>query len=326
MSSISKPANTTKITLFETTRTKITWTLPKVKTETIFGYLFILPSIVGFTIFVLYPMVFSAYTSLTKWNGLSTPKFIGFENYIYAFTKDPLFFQSLKSTFFYVLLTVPGTITAGLLLAVLLNRQMAGVKIWRTIFYIPAVLPLVATLTLWRFIFEPRLGLANALLNFLHLPTSMWLGSETMAIPSLTIISLWSGIGITMVIFLGALQGVPKEVYEAAAIDGATPFHSFLSITLPMVSPIIFLQVVLQMIGALQAFTQVHVLTKGAPNNVTNFLMYKIYINGFGTLSSAPDMGYATAEVWVLFLIITLMTILTFRFSSMWVYEDNTLG
>ncbi len=297
----------------------------KIRGDTLAGYLFILPSIIGFSLFVLYPLLFSAYTAFTKWDGLGKPKFIGIENFTYMFTKDPLFWKSLSATFTYVLLSVPGTILAGLLLALLLNRDLRGVKWFRTLFYLPAILPVVASLTLWRFIFEPRLGLANAILTALHLPTSMWLGSEIMAVPSLVIINLWSGMGIVMIIFIGALQGVPQDVYEAAAMDGAGRMRSFFSITLPMISPIIFLQLVLQMIGALQAFTQVHVLTKGGPNNATDFLMYKIFVNGFGSLSSYPDMGYATAEVIILFLIIAVITALTFRLSSIWVYEDNRL-
>lgn len=298
----------------------------KIRGDTLAGYLFILPSIIGFTLFVVYPMIFSAYTSLTQWDGLSAPKFIGLDNYVYMFTKDPLFWISLRATFYFVLLSVPGTLIAGLLLAILVNRQMAGIQVFRTLFYIPAVLPIVASLTLWKFIFSPQLGLANAILNMLHLPTNLWLGSESMAVPSLAIINLWSTIGIVMVIFLGSLQGVTVDLYEAASLDGASRLRSFFNITIPMISPIILLQLVLQMIGALQAFTQVSVLTQGAPNNATDFFMYKIYINGFGTLSSYPAMGYATAEVWILFLIIAAITALTFRLSSMWVYEDNTIG
>jgi multiple sugar transport system permease protein len=297
----------------------------RIKPDTLIGYLFILPSIIGFSVFILYPMLFSAYIAFTKWNGLDKPVFNGLYNFIYMFTRDPLFWKSLQSTFTYVFLVVPATIIAGLLLAILLNRKLAGIQFFRTLFYIPAVLPIVASLTLWKYILEPRLGIANAVLTALHLPTSLWLGSQTAAIPSLVLINLWSSVGITMIIFLGALQAVPKEIYEAAELDGASKINSFVHMTLPMISPIILLQVILHMIGALQAFTQVHVLTKGAPNNVTNFLMYKIYINGFGTLSSAPDLGYATAEVWILFIIIAAITILTFRFSSMWVYEENKI-
>ncbi len=295
----------------------------RVRGETIVGYLFILPSIIGFTVFVLYPMLFSAYTAFTKWDGISAPKFNGLANFSYMLTKDPLFWKSMGSTFLYVFINVPVSIIAGLLLAMLLNNRMGGVRMFRTFFYIPAVLPIVATLTLWKYIFEPRLGLANAILGFLHLPTSMWLGSEVMAVPTLVIIQMWASIGVIMIIFLGALQSIPFEIYEAAEMDSASAAQRFFQITVPLISPVIFLQVVLQMIAAMQAFIPVHVLTKGAPNNATNFLMYKIYTNGFGTLSAYPDMGYATAQVWVLFIIIAIITALTFRLSSMWVYEEN---
>lgn len=292
--------------------------------ETLIGYLFILPSILGFSIFVAYPLISSVYYALTNWDGITPPKFVGLKNFVYMFTKDPSFLPSLKATALFALLSVPSSLILGLLLAVLLNRALPGIRIFRTALYLPAVLPSIATLTLWKFIYDPQYGLANQALDFLHLPTSTWLGSSTMALPALVIISLWS-VGSTMIIFLSGLQAVPQEIYEAARIDGAGVIPVFIRMTLPMISPIIFLQLIMQIIGALQAFNQAAVLTGGGPGFSTDFLMYSIYQNGFGSISQYPQLGYAIAQVWVLFLFIIVVTIFTFRFSSMWVYEESSI-
>lgn len=302
--------------------------------ETLAGYLFILPSIIGFMVFVLYPLVTSAYYSLTKWDGVTTPVFVGLKNYIYIFTKDPSFIPTLKATGLFALLSVPSSLIVGLLLAVLLNRNLPGIKLFRTAMYLPAVLPAVATLTLWKFIYNPQFGLANLVLSFLHLPTSSWLSSYTMALPAIVIVGLW-GIGSTMIIFLSGLQAVPKEIDEAAQIDGAGPIKLFWHTTLPLISPIIFLQLILQIITALQAFNQFRILTApgtgggdaggGGPGFTTEVLMLHIYHSGFGSISQFPQIGYATAEVWILFFFIIAVTVFTFRFSSMWVYEDSTV-
>lgn len=289
--------------------------------ENLIGYLFILPSIIGFSIYVVYPLISSAYYSLTRWDGNTDPVFVGFKNYIYMFTKDPSFLPSLKATTLFAVLSVPSSLILGLLLAVLLNRNMPGIRLFRTALYLPAVLPSIATLELWKFIYNPQFGLANQVLSFLHLPTSNWLSSESMALPAIVIIGLW-GVGSTMIIFLAGLQAVPQELYEAARLDGAGQIRLFARITLPMISPIIFLQLVLQIIGALQAFNQPAVLTGGGPGFSTNLFMLSIYKNGFGNLGQYPQLGYAVAQVWVLFFFIMCITIFTFRASSMWVYEE----
>jgi ABC-type sugar transport system permease subunit len=293
--------------------------------ENIIGYLFILPSIIGFTLFVAYPLISSAYYSLTRWDGNTDPIFVGFKNYLYLFTKDPSFIPSLKATALFTILSVPSSLLLGLLLAVLLNQNLPGIKIFRTALYLPAVLPSIATLTLWKFIYSPQFGLANQVLGFLHLPPSDWLSSETMALPSLVIIGLW-GVGSTMIIFLAGLQAVPKEFYEAAKLDGASSIRLFTRITLPMISPILFLQLVLQIISAMQAFNQPAVLTNGGPGFSTDLLMLSIYKNGFGNLGQFPQLGYAVAQVWVLFLFIIAVTVFTFRTSTTWVYEESSIN
>jgi len=285
------------------------------------GYLFILPSIIGLALFIVYPLIFSAYYAFTDWDGTTDPKFIGLKNFVYMFGKDPAFWPSLKATAYFCLLGVPSTLVFGLMLAILLNRALPGVKIFRTIMYLPVVLPVVAVLTLWKYVYDPLFGIANQALQALHLPTSLWLGSEQMAIPAIIIIGLW-GVGGTTIIFLAGLQTVPDELYNAARIDGAGIFSLFFRITLPMITPILFLQLVLQLTGAFQAFNQPKILTQGGPGFSTNLFMYKIYSDGF-TGNSFPQLGYATAEVWILFLIIIIITAFTFRSSSMWVYGES---
>jgi multiple sugar transport system permease protein len=281
------------------------------------GYLFIAPGIIGFLVFVLYPLISSVYFELTDWSGWNSPTFVGLHNFIYMFTVDPSFWPSLRATAIYVFLSVPTGLALGLFLAVLLNRKLPGIRIFRTMYYLPVVLPSVATLTLWKFILDPQYGLANQLLRTLHLPTSSWLQSNVMAMPSIVIIGLW-GVGGSMIIFLAGLQTVSSELYEAAQVDGASVWRSFWSVTLPMITPIVFLQLITGIIGAFQAFNQAQILTQGGPNYSTNLLNYSIYDNAF----NGHEFGYASAQMWVLFVIIMIFTFITFKFSNQWVYYE----
>lgn len=287
--------------------------------DALIGYLFILPSIIGFLVFVLYPLVTSVYYGLTAWNGASNPVFIGFQNYLYLFEHDIAFWPSLAATGWFVVMSVPSSIILGLALAMLLNRKLRGIRVFRTIFYLPVVLPSIATLTLWKFIFDPRFGFANELLRALHLPTSLWLGSYAMALPSIVIIGLW-GVGGTMIIFLAGLQAVPQELYEAARLDGGGDLAIFRRLTLPLISPILFLELVMGIIGSMQAFNQPAVLTGGGPGFSTDLFMYNIWQNAFQN----QQFGLAEAQVWVLFVAIILITVFTFRLSSMWVYTEES--
>jgi ABC-type sugar transport system permease subunit len=253
-------------------------------------------------------MVTSLYHSFTQWNGLTPAQWIGFTNYVQMFTHDPTFWPSLGVTLLWVVVSVPVTIAAGLGLAVLVDRAFKGVKLFRTIFYLPVVLPAVAVLTLWKYIYDPTYGLANEILRALHLPTVMWLGDSHTALASILIVGVW-GIGGTMIIFLAGLQAVPTELAEAAKVDGAGPIRRFMQVTLPMIGPILLLQLVLQLNGAFQTFTQVAILTKGGPGTSTDLLMYKIYTDGFANFIASPNLGYATAEVWVLFIIVMIVTL-----------------
>jgi ABC-type sugar transport system permease subunit len=282
------------------------------------GYLFILPGIIGFSIFVLYPLVSSIYYAMTEWNGATAPRFIGLENFRYIFLEDPSFWGSVKATIVWVILSVPSGVAAGVLLALLVNRNLPGISLFRTILYLPTVLPIVATLTLWKFIYNPAVGLANQALNALGLPSSFWLGDVQLVFPALIVINLWAA-GGAMVIFLAALQAVPNELYEAAKLDGASDFRLFWNITIPMIGPVLLLQTITGIIGALQSLAQPQLLTGGGPDLTTNFLMWKIFNTAFG----ANQFGQAIALVWVLFVLIMIVTALTFRLSSVWVYAEE---
>ncbi|TDW19619.1 carbohydrate ABC transporter membrane protein 1 (CUT1 family) [Kribbella kalugense] len=287
------------------------------------AYLFIAPAIIGFLVFVGYPLVRSFYLALTKYNGLTDPVFIGLGNFRRLFTTDPAFWPALKATAYLVVLYVPLSLVLGLALAMFLNQRFAGVRVVRTLAYLPVVLPAVATITLWKFILDPQVGLLNTILDRLGLPTSLWLQSPNTSMPSVVLVMLW-GVGGTMIIFLAALQSVPTELYEAARVDGAGSWAVFFRITLPMISPIVLLQVILQTTAALQTFNQPKILTNGGPGFSTNVLMLSIYGNGFPTLGRIPQLGYASAQVWVLFIIIIAVIALTAKFSSLWTYSDNT--
>ena len=282
------------------------------------GYLFILPGIIGFSVFVLYPLISSIYYAMTEWNGATAPKFIGLENFKYIFLQDPSFLISLKATLIWVFLSVPSGVAAGILLALLVNRSLPGIKLFRTILYLPTMLPIVATLTLWKYIFNPAFGLANQLLNTLGLPSSFWLGDVNLVFPSLIVINLWAA-GGAMVIFLAALQAVPTELYEAAKLDGASDTRLFWHITIPMISPVLLLQTITGTIAALQSLAQPQLITSGGPDLSTNFLMWKIFTTAFNN----NQFGQAIALVWVLFVLILIVTVLTFRLSSVWVYAEE---
>jgi ABC-type sugar transport system permease subunit len=281
----------------------------KRRRDAIIGYAFISPAIIGLLLFVGYPMITSLYHSFTQWNGLTPAKWIGLGNYVEMFTQDPTFWPSIGVTLLWVVISVPATIVAGLALAVLVNRALRGVKLFRTIFYLPVVLPAVAVLTLWKYIYDPTYGLANEVLRWLHLPTLLWLGSAHTALASVLIVGIW-GCGGTMIIFLAGLQAVPTELIEAATMDGAGAFRRFIQITIPMIGPILLLQIVLQLNAAFQTFTQVAILTKtGGPGTSTDLFMFKIYEDGFANFIASPNLGYATAEVWVLFIIVMIVTL-----------------
>lgn len=293
----------------------------KIRRTTFVFYLFISPWLLGFLITQLYPLAFSLYASLTKWDMVSPMKFIGVDNYIKAFSGgDKWFYQSLKVTFYYAILSVPLQLILGLLVAVLLNRKVRGIRFFRTAFYIPTLVSGVALAVLWKNIFNYNFGLLNGLLNAVGLSSQQWLRDPKLVIPSLVIMSLW-GFGTPMVIFLAGLQGVPKELYEAADIDGATALQKMFKITLPQMSSIVLYNLIQGIIGAFQVFTQAYTMTDGGPDGASMFYMLNLYEQAFKKF----NMGYASALAWILFIIILLLSGLVFKSSGLWVYYESEM-
>ncbi|MBX3016002.1 MAG: sugar ABC transporter permease [Caldilineaceae bacterium] len=286
--------------------------------DTIQGYLFILPVVLGLTLFVFGPMVASFYFSLTEYSVLKAPEFIGWRNYVDMFTRPQLrVLQSLWVTIFFALTSVPLTMAAALGAAVLLNQRLRGMRIFRTMLYIPTIVPVVATVFVWGWLLNPDKGLVNASLQWLGLPTYSWLSEPATALPTLIILSVW-GIGGTMVIFLAGLQGVPETLYEAGRLDGANAPRLFWHITLPQITPTIFFVLITGLIGTFQYFVPAFILTKGGPLYATYFYNLNLYEKAFRW----QFMGLASAMAWLMFAIILILTLILFRSSDAWVHYE----
>ena len=286
--------------------------------ETRTFYLLISPWLVGFLLFVLGPMLASLFISFTKWDLLSPARFVGLQNYEKMLTRDPLFWQSLKVTAIYTSIYVPMELAGGLILALLMNQKLRFVGVFRTIYYLPSVLPGVAFVVLWMWILHPNVGLINTLLSYIGIDGPRWLADPGWALPALLMMSLW-GLGRSMVIYLASLQGIPRHLYEAAAIDGANAWHSFWKITLPMLTPTIFFNLVLSVISTFQTFTSAFVATDGGPLDSTLFYVLYLFRQAFQYF----NMGYASALAWILFLLILILTLLIIRSSGRWVYYEG---
>jgi multiple sugar transport system permease protein len=289
------------------------------------GILFASPWIIGFCLFTLYPLVSSFYYSFTNYDVLQPPRWIGLNNYKTIFTGDALIATSLFNTLYFVVFTVPLSTVLGIAMAMLLNMKVRGMAAYRTIYYLPAIVPAVAGTILWLWLLDPTHGIFNLVLAHLGLPTLGWFSDPTWSKPSLILINLW-GVGQAVVIYLAGLQGVPQHLYEAAAIDGAGWWRKTWHVTLPMLSPVIFFNVVIGLIGSFTYFTQAYVVGNasggvGAPLNSTLFYALYLWQNAFSYL----EMGYASAMAWVLVLIILLCTLILLRTSNRWVYYEGGL-
>lgn len=289
------------------------------------GYLFISPWLIGFVIFAAGPILLSMFMSFTHWSLLSPPQWVGLENYHDIIFNDPLVYTSLWNTAYYVIFAVPLGMLLSLFLALMLNQKLAGISIFRTIFFLPSVTNMVAVSVLWMWIFNPEFGLLNRGLAMLGIVGPLWLQSEAWAKPALILMSLW-GVGGGMIIILAALQNIPAELYEAAELDGAKSWRKLMHITLPLISPALFFNLIMNIIGSFQVFTQAFVMTasssegsEGGPNNATLFFVLYLYKKAFQQFK----MGYASALAWVLFLIILVFTAVQFAFSRRWVYYES---
>jgi len=281
------------------------------------GWLYASPFLIGVTVFWLGPMLYSLYLVTQSWDMLSPPQFIGLGNFG-ALAADPLVQKSLGNTAFFTFIGVPIQLLVALVLAIALNQNIRGRSFYRTVFYLPAITPAVASAVVWTQIFNPDYGVLNNILRIFGVAPVKWLFDPNVAKPAFILMSLW-GVGPQMVIFLAGLQSVPQQLLEAAEIDGATTWQRFWSITMPILSPVLFFNLVISIIGSFQVFTSAFVMTGGGPQNATLFMVLYIYLNGFRLFK----MGYAASLAWVLFAIIMFFTFIQFRISNRWVYYEG---
>ncbi|HEY65375.1 MAG TPA: sugar ABC transporter permease [Caldilineae bacterium] len=272
--------------------------------------LFIAPNMIGLVVFILGPVIAGFLLSFTKWDMLSPPEWIGLENYRALLFDDPLFWLTLKNTLYYTVLVIPIGTTISLGLALALNTSLKGVAIYRTIFFIPVVASAVAVAVVWKWVFQPDFGLLNALLRSIGIKPQGWLNDPSQAMPSVAAVAIWQGMGYNMVIFLAGLKGIPRHLYEAAALDGARGWQRFWYITLPLLTPTLFFVLIMSIISSFQVFAQVFVMTQGGPGNATRVYVYYLWENAFSWFK----MGYASAMAYILFLIILVITILQVKF------------
>jgi multiple sugar transport system permease protein len=284
------------------------------------GLLFTSPVLLGYAIFIIIPLILTIILSFTNYSiGAKSTVSVGLSNYTDMFMgRDIFFYPSIKATAYYVLFSVPLGITFSFLVAVLLNRNIKGRGLFRSIFYLPVVIPLASSAIIWMWMLQPDFGVINFLLREVGLPTSPWLSSDTTAMPTLILFSFWL-CGSTIVIFLAGLQGIPSHLYEAIEVDGGNAWHKLIYITIPMSSPIIFFNTVIGFINGLQTFVQPSVMTNGGPSNSTMLYVIYVFQNGF----KFSKMGAASASAMILFVISILFTYLLFRLSRSWIHYEG---
>lgn len=290
---------------------------PMARREAIQYYAFISPWIIGFVGLTLYPFFLSFYYGFTDYHVTAPAVWIGLDNFRYMFLKDSVFWKSLWNTLYYVGLSVPLRVILGLGLAILLNQTIPAMSVFRTLYYLPSITPAVAASILWLWLLKGDWGLINVGLRAIGIKGPGWLADPAWAKPALILMSLW-GVGGAMVIYLAGLQGVPQELYEAGEIDGTNVLQGFWYITMPMLSPVIFFNLIMNIIGSFQVFTQAYVMTKGGPANATRFYMLRLYEQAF----EAFNMGLASAMAWFLFLIMLVFTLIQFKYVGSRVYYE----
>ncbi len=288
--------------------------------EALAGYLFIMPWLFGFLVFFLGPIIASLILSFTRWNIVGDPTWVGLDNYITIFTEDLRFKKSVEVTLTYSLFYLPLEVICGIGLAVLMNLKLRGIGFFRTIFYMPSVVPQVAAALVWVWMLNQRYGVINTLLSNVGVDGPNWLGSPQYVLPSLILIALW-GVGGSAIIYLAGLQNIPEVMYEAATVDGANSFQKFFRITLPLLTPTIFFQLVLGLIGVFQTFTPAFIAAGETGGPLQSGLFYMLYIYNRGFISLR--MGYASALAWIMTAFILVVTVLVLRSSRYWVYYET---
>ena len=281
--------------------------------------IFLFPWLVGFIGYSIYPIIISLYYSFCQYDVLQIPMYIGFNNYYEILFNDPYFWKSISNTFFYTLFRVPSNIILSLIIAISINKISRGGSIFRTAYFIPSLVSGVALSVIWMWIFNPQIGLLNLILKFFGLSEPMWLQDPSWSKPALIIMSFWSAGGGRMLIFLAALRNIPPKLYEAFKLDGGNSFQSFFHITLPMISPIIFLWSIVEVIASMQVFTEAFIMTKGGPVDSTLFYNLYLYNKAFQDF----NMGYASALAWLLLIITLFITSIQFKMSKKYVYYEG---
>jgi len=279
------------------------------------GIIFAVPWLLQFVLFIVVPFAASFWLSLTDYRFRDFPNMIWFENYV-DLASDEVFLKSIFNTLYYTVFHVPGVMVIAFFIAILLNQKVNGMPLFRTLFYLPSITAGVATIMLWLVILQPN-GILNQALGLFGIPGPRWLTSTQWAMPSLILMSFWT-VGTTMILYLAGLQGIPQHLYEAASIDGAGHLRKLWHVTVPMMTPTIFLTLVLGIIGSWQVFTQALILTGGGPANATLFVLLYLYRKAFLIF----QMGYASAIAWVLFVIILIFTFIQFGIARRWVYYE----
>ncbi|AUD15383.1 spermidine/putrescine ABC transporter permease [Planococcus sp. MB-3u-09] len=289
--------------------------------ETMYGYIFVMPWIIGFLAFTAGPLLFSLFASFTDYNITTQMDFVGAENYQGLFTEDGLFWTSLWNTLYYVLFSVPLTTMGAIFLSALLNQDVPGIRVFRTLYYLPAVLSGVGVYLLWMQLLDPGTGMINLILGWVGIDGPNWLFDPEWTKPSLIFMKLWS-VGGAMLLYLASMQGVSKTLYEAAEIDGANTFRQFFHITLPMITPVIFFDVVTSLIGGFQIFQEAYVMSsngEGGPAN--SLLFYNLYM--WRQAFENFNMGYAMAMSWILFIIVFILTMINLKLAPRWVHYEG---
>ena len=293
-------------------------TSPMRRKEARFFWLFISPWIVGFVVFLLGPMLASVYLSFTDWDSFTDPNWVGIANYVRLLTEDEVFLKSLWNTFYFAFFSVPLGMAVALWLAALLNKTMRARKIFRTLVYLPHLVPIVAVALIFQMILAPDSGPLNRVLAVFGIDGPAWLFDADWVKPAIILLSLWQAGGAT-VLLLAGMKGIPQEFYEAAEIDGASSVRQFWSITFPQLTPIIFFNLIMGIIGAFQVFAQVYILTQGGPDNASQMVVPLLFTEAFRNY----HMGYASAISWLLFLIVMALTVLAFVTSRKWVFYET---
>lgn len=279
--------------------------------NTLIAWSFIAPNFIGFLIFTLVPVVFSFILAFMKWDSFSTPEFVGLQNFT-RMLSDDTFWLSLKNTFLYTIGVVPLTLVCSLGLAILLNQKIKGVKFFRTAFFFPYVTSLVAIAVVWSMLFHPTMGPINQFLRVVIENPPGWLSSSDWALTAIIIVSVWRGMGYYMILYLAGLQGISKELYEAAAMDGANKWKQFIHITVPALRPTTFFVTIMLVINCFKIFDLVQVMTDGGPGRATNVLVYQVYSEAFVKF----NFGYASAIAMVLFVIVLVITVIQFKWNQ----------